>query len=229
MSETFMSRGLTTSYPYLANSAPLRSRRSGQAGAAKVTALVRRTCDLAGSLLLVLLTLVPILLVACLIKLESSGPVLYRQDRVGRHGRVFSLLKLRSMRNDAEVGGPRWAAERDPRITRVGRFIRSCRLDEVPQLINVIRGEMSLVGPRPERPCFVQRFGQLIPRYDERISVLPGITGWAQVNYKYTASMEDTRVKLLYDLYYITNRSLLLDLRILIATVPVVLFRQGAR
>jgi lipopolysaccharide/colanic/teichoic acid biosynthesis glycosyltransferase len=181
--------------------------------------MVRRLRDITGSLLLLFLTLPLCLLVACLIKLESRGPVMYRQERVGLHGKVFTLLKFRSMRLDAEAAGPCWATERDPRITRVGAFIRAQRIDELPQLLNVIRGDMSLVGPRPERPCFT----------DQLEAVLPGLTGLAQVRYAYGASVQDARVKLDYDLHYIANRSLLLDLRILAATVRVVLFRIGAR
>jgi len=189
---------------------------------------VRRLRDIAGSLLLLLLTLPPLLLIAVAIKLDSPGPVLYRQDRVGLNGRVFTLLKLRSMRTDAEALGPRWAAAGDPRVTRVGAFIRACRIDELPQLVNVLRGEMSLVGPRPERPHFTSQLSKVIPRYDERTRVLPGITGWAQVKYRYGASVEDARVKLAYDLDYLAHRSLLLDLRILAATILVVVLRTGA-
>jgi lipopolysaccharide/colanic/teichoic acid biosynthesis glycosyltransferase len=190
---------------------------------------VRRLRDVNGSLLLLFLTLPLCLLVACLIKLESRGPVMYRQERVGLHGKVFTLLKFRSMPVDAEAAGPCWATERDPRITRVGAFIRAQRIDELPQLLNVLRGDMSLVGPRPERPCFTAQLARIIPRYDERAAVLPGLTGLAQVSYAYGASVRDARVKLDYDLRYITNRSLLLDLHILAATVRVVLFRIGAR
>ena len=204
-----------------------RSRRTVREAA--LVGAVRRGRDIAGSLLLLVLTLPLLVLVVWLIKLDTPGPVLYRQDRVGLHGRMFTLWKFRSMRIDAEAGGPCWAAERDPRITRVGAVIRACRIDELPQLVNVLRGEMSLVGPRPERPHFTAQLARVIPRYDERISVPPGITGWAQVSYPYGASVEDARAKLDYDLYYLANRSLLFDLRILAATVRVVLFRVGAR
>jgi exopolysaccharide biosynthesis polyprenyl glycosylphosphotransferase len=189
----------------------------------------RRGLDVVGSLLLLMLTLPLLAVVMGLIKLDSPGPLLYRQERVGRHGRVFTLLKLRSMRADAEADGPHWAAEHDPRVTRIGAFIRACRIDELPQLFNVLRGEMSLVGPRPERPCFVEQLAQVIPHYNQRTDVLPGITGWAQVNYRYGASVEDARVKLSYDLHYLRHRSLLLDLRILVATVRVVMLGVGAR
>jgi len=189
----------------------------------------RRTLDVIGSLLLLAFALPLLLLVAFLIKVDSTGPVLYRQSRVGLHARIFTMLKFRSMRVDAEVAGPCWATDRDPRMTRIGAFIRATRLDEVPQLLNVLRGEMSLVGPRPERPHFVQQLAAIIPRYNERTHVLPGITGWAQINYPYGASVEDARAKLAFDLFYINNRALLLDLRILLRTIPVVLFRIGAR
>jgi exopolysaccharide biosynthesis polyprenyl glycosylphosphotransferase len=201
----------------------------GRVQAAGLDDVVRRARDVAGSLLLLALTLPLLLLVACLIKLASRGPVLYRQDRVGLHGRVFTMLKFRTMRIDAEADGPRWAAERDSRVTLFGAFIRASRIDELPQLINVLRGEMSLVGPRPERPYFVEQLARVIPRYDERTRVLPGLTGWAQVNYPYGASVEDAQAKLTYDLYYLHNQSLLLDLHILAATARVVLFRIGAR
>ena len=189
----------------------------------------RRALDVIGSLLLLAFAVPLLLLVAFLIKVDSTGPVLYRQSRVGLHGRIFTMLKFRSMRVDAEVAGPCWATDRDPRMTRIGAFIRATRLDEVPQLLNVLRGEMSLVGPRPERPHFVQQLAAIIPRYNERTHVLPGITGWAQINYPYGASVEDARAKLAFDLFYINNRALLLDLRILLRTIPVVLFRIGAR
>ena len=191
--------------------------------------MVRRARDILGSLLLLILTLPLLLLVACLIKLESAGPVLYQQQRVGLHGSVFTLLKLRSMRVDAEATGPCWAAERDPRVTRIGAIIRACRIDELPQLLNVLRGEMSLVGPRPERPFFTEQLARIIPRYSERTRVLPGLTGWAQVRYSYGASVEDARAKLAYDLHYLAHRSLLFDLRILAETVRVVMLRVGAR
>jgi exopolysaccharide biosynthesis polyprenyl glycosylphosphotransferase len=190
---------------------------------------VRRVRDVALSLVLLCATLPLLLIVACLVKLESPGPVLYRQERVGLQGRCFCLWKFRSMRTDAEANGPIWAALRDPRVTRVGAFIRAHRIDELPQLINVLRGEMALVGPRPERPSFVEQLVEVLPSFAERTRVPPGLTGWAQVNYPYGASVEDARIKLEYDLHYINERSLLLDLRILARTVSVVLHRSGAR
>jgi sugar transferase (PEP-CTERM system associated) len=195
-----------------------------------LTNVLKRALDVAVSLLLLVLTLPVMLMTALLIKLDSPGPVLYRQKRLGLHGEVFTLCKFRSMRVDAEAGGdPRWAQQQDPRVTRVGRFIRPMRIDELPQLINVLAGEMSMIGPRPERPHFVEQLARVIPLYRERAYVKPGITGWAQVNYPYGASVEDAREKLAYDLYYVKNRGLLLDLLILLATVRVILFREGAR
>jgi exopolysaccharide biosynthesis polyprenyl glycosylphosphotransferase len=169
------------------------------------------------------------LLVAGLIKLDSHGPVFYRQLRVGLRGCPFMILKFRSMVHHAEMSGPRWAAAEDPRISRVGKWIRKTRIDELPQLVNVLRGEMSLVGPRPERPVFVQQLREEIPYYDLRHSVRPGITGWAQTHFRYGASAEDSHMKLQYDMYYVKNMSFLLDLRILIETTRVVLLGEGAR
>lgn len=190
----------------------------------------KRLMDILVSLAVMVLTLPLMLITALLIKLDSKGPVFYRQERVGLHGRPFTLFKFRSMKVDAEAGGrPRWASRKDPRVTRVGGFIRSTRIDELPQLINVLRGEMSFVGPRPERPHFVEQLAEIIPFYHERSYVKPGITGWAQVNFPYGASVEDARQKLSYDLYYVKNRSLFLDILILFSTVRVILFREGAR
>jgi len=194
------------------------------------TNTIKRSLDIGASLVMLLLTLPLMLLTALLIRLDTPGPVLYRQTRVGLHGRPFTLLKFRSMTIDAEASGnARWASQQDPRITRVGSFIRPMRIDELPQLLNVLLGEMSLIGPRPERPQFVEQLSRIIPFYRERSYVKPGITGWAQVNFPYGASVEDARQKLSYDLYYVKNRSLLLDLLILLATVRVILFREGAR
>jgi sugar transferase (PEP-CTERM system associated) len=189
----------------------------------------RRLGDIVVSLLLLIATLPVMALTAALIRLESPGPVLYRQERVGLQGRVFTLLKFRSMQVDAEARGPAWAAHCDPRVTRVGAVIRRLRIDELPQLINVLKGEMGFVGPRPERPHFVDQLAEVIPFYRDRACVKPGITGWAQVNYPYGASTEDARQKLSYDLYYVKHRNLFLDLLILFATVRVILFQEGAR
>jgi len=191
---------------------------------------LRRMSDILLALLGFVAT-APVLLVTSLaIKLEDGGPVLYRQERIGLEGRPFTLYKFRSMREDAERDGtPAWASERDMRITGVGRIIRKLRIDELPQFWNVLRGDMTLVGPRPERPYFVGQFSQSIPFYDFRHAVRPGITGWAQVSFRYGASLEDTRRKLSYDLYYIKNRGILLDVVILLKTVSVVLRGEGAR
>jgi sugar transferase (PEP-CTERM system associated) len=191
---------------------------------------LKRAFDIAVSLGLLLLTLPLLVVTACLIKLESPGPIFYHQARVGLHGREFTILKFRSMRADAETDGrPRWAAERDPRITRVGAIIRKLRVDELAQIFNVLRGDMSLVGPRPERPYFVAELARAIPYYSERHWVRPGITGWAQVNYPYGASTEDARIKLTYDLYYVKNRSIFLDFMILLQTARVIFWNYGAR
>jgi sugar transferase (PEP-CTERM system associated) len=181
--------------------------------------------------LLGLIVLSPVLLLAAIaIKLDSPGPVIYRQQRVGLHGRPFDIFKFRSMRTDAESGtGPVWAQEQDPRITRVGRWLRTLRLDELPQLFNVLQGTMSIVGPRPERPRFVEEFRRDIPYYELRHSVAPGITGWAQVSRDYGASVEDAREKLEYDLFYIKNLSVWLDLFILFQTTKIVVLGRGAR
>jgi exopolysaccharide biosynthesis polyprenyl glycosylphosphotransferase len=193
-------------------------------------AALKRAADVLISVAMIVATLPLMAVTALAIKADSPGSVLYRQKRIGQFDKPFTVFKFRSMTVDAEAGGsPRWAQKQDPRVTRVGRFIRATRIDELPQLANVIRGEMSLVGPRPERPHFVDQLARAIPFYRQRAYVKPGLTGWAQVNYPYGASVEDAREKLAYDLYYVKNRSLLLDLRILLATVRVVLFREGAR
>jgi len=195
-----------------------------------VDEFLKRSFDIAVSLSLLILTLPLLVLTACLIKFESPGPVLYRQDRVGLHGRVFTILKFRSMRADAETDGrPRWAAKGDPRVTRVGAIIRKLRIDELAQILNVLRGDMSFVGPRPERPFFVAELSKALPYYAERHWVRPGITGWAQINFPYGASTEDARRKLTYDLYYLKNRSFFLDSLILLQTVRVIFWNQGAR
>ncbi|WP_447979437.1 TIGR03013 family XrtA/PEP-CTERM system glycosyltransferase [Candidatus Nitrospira bockiana] len=177
-----------------------------------------------------LIVLAPLFaMVAVLIKIDSSGPVFYRQTRVGLRGVPYAIWKFRSMQADAESSGARWASTEDPRITRIGRWLRKWRIDEFPQLINVLHGEMSLVGPRPERPVFVQDLRNKIPYYDLRYTVRPGITGWAQIRYRYAASPEESHVKLQYDLFYVKNLSLTLDARILLETARVVLLGQGSR
>ena len=169
-------------------------------------------------------------LAALLIFMESKGAILYRQERVGLQGRTFNVIKFRSMYVDAEKDGtPRWATVGDPRITRVGKWIRKTRIDELPQLFSVLKGDMSLVGPRPERPFFVEKLIQEIPFYAARHSVKPGLTGWAQVRYHYGSSVEDTQQKLQYDLYYVKNNSWFMDLVILFETVGVVLTGKGAQ
>jgi exopolysaccharide biosynthesis polyprenyl glycosylphosphotransferase len=173
----------------------------------------------------------PLMAVTALaIYLEDRGPIFYLQERVGLQGRVFRVMKFRSMRVDAERDGiARWAQVRDPRITRVGNFIRGSRIDEIPQIINVLRGEMSFVGPRPERPSIVAELEEHIPYYSYRHMVKPGITGWAQINYPYGASLHDAREKLKFDVYYIKNYSVLLDFVTILQTVRVVLWPQGVR
>jgi lipopolysaccharide/colanic/teichoic acid biosynthesis glycosyltransferase len=186
--------------------------------------------DLLVACALIVFTLPLMAIVALAIKCDSPGPILYRQERVGLGGRRFMLLKFRSMAQNAEADGqPVWAVERDVRVTPVGRIIRSLRIDELPQLLSVLRGDMSMVGPRPERPYFVEKLTDAIPLFAQRQKVKPGITGGAQINYPYGASIEDARKKLAYDLYYIENRRLSLDLSILTSTVRVVVFQQGAR
>ncbi len=171
---------------------------------------------------------VPIVIVtAILIKLDSRGPVLYRQDRVGKNGRPFKLMKFRSMRTDAEKDGPVWAKTDDERMTRVGRIIRKIRVDEIPQFWNILRGDMNFVGPRPERPHFVEQLAQEIPYYERRHLIAPGLTGWAQINYPYGASIEDAKQKLQYDLYYMKNQCLALDATIMFETMKTILFGKG--
>ena len=202
----------------------------GFASGRMLSSALKRAFDIIASLLLLILTLPIVIITAVAIKLESRGPALYRQRRVGLYNQPFDILKLRSMRQDAEVAGQAvWAAERDPRITRIGRFIRKVRIDELPQTWTVLKGEMSFVGPRPERPQFVDELERHLPYYAERHMVKPGITGWAQINYPYGASIEDSRHKLEYDLYYAKNYSPFLDLLILLQTLRVVLWPAGAR
>ncbi len=191
---------------------------------------MKRVFDILVSLIFLTLIFPLLTVTALLIKLESSGPVFYKQERVGRHGRIFSVFKFRSMYKDAERDGkPKWAGRIDSRITKVGYFIRRSRIDEIPQILNVLLGHMSFVGPRPERPYFVQDLQKQIPLYSIRHNVRPGITGWAQVNYPYGASVEEARGKLAYDIYYVKNGGLFLDLVIILQTVRVVLSGDGAR
>ncbi len=190
----------------------------------------KRLLDVTLSALMLVAFLPVMALAAVAVKLDSAGPVLFRQERVGEWGRRFYVKKFRSMRVDAEEqSGPVWASEDDPRITRVGRWLRKFRIDELPQLWNVLSGDMSLVGPRPERPYFVEQLTQSVPYYDQRVAARPGITGWAQVKYNYGASEEDSLEKLKYDLYYVKHHTIWLDLLILFETVRLVLFGRGSR
>ncbi|GAB4132201.1 MAG: undecaprenyl-phosphate glucose phosphotransferase [Ignavibacteriales bacterium] len=189
---------------------------------------IKRLMDIVISFLFLIFASPIILITAIAIKLESKGPVFYRQERSGLNGKTFKIIKFRSMVQDAEKkSGPVWSTKNDPRITKVGRFIRRVRIDEIPQMINVLNGDMSMVGPRPERPYFVEKLSQEIPLYKRRLKVRPGITGWAQVKHKYDESIEDVKAKLRYDLFYIENMSLRNDFIILLRTVFVVLFGKG--
>lgn len=190
---------------------------------------VKRGMDILGSVLGLVLLSPIIFLVAIAIKLDTEGPIFYLQERVGEDGKVFQLIKFRSMRKDAESNGPVWAKPKDERITRVGKVIRKLRLDEIPQMINVLKGEMSFVGPRPERPFFVEMLKNEIPYYSQRHVVKPGITGWAQICYRYGASKEDALEKLKYDLFYIKHMSFLFDLMIILETIKIVLLGRGSR
>ena len=193
-----------------------------------VRAFMKRSFDLVCSGAILLATFPVMMITALLIYIEDRGPIFYQQERVGKDGHSFNVLKFRSMGIHAEKGGkPQWAAQNDPRVTRVGNFIRKTRIDELPQILNVFKGEMSFVGPRPERPYFVEQLAEVVPYYNVRHSIKPGITGWAQVRYGYGSSAEDALQKLQYDLYYVKNNSLFLDLLILIDTLKVVLFRSG--
>ena len=194
-----------------------------------VRAFVKRVFDIAAAFVLLVLAAPVIVLTAAAIIVESGFPILYRQERVGQGGRLFNVIKFRSMRRDAEIDGkPRWAQKNDDRVTRTGRIIRKLRIDELPQLVNVLRGDMSLVGPRPERPYFVDQLAREIPYYAVRHSVKPGVTGWAQVRYHYSASLDDAVQKLQYDLFYVKNHTLFLDVVILFETVGVVLTGAGS-
>lgn len=194
-----------------------------------ISSVAKRMFDITASALLLTITAPVILLFALLVKIDSRGPAFYRQSRVGLFGQAFDVIKLRSMRTDAEANGAQWAEKDDPRITRIGRFIRKVRIDELPQTWSVLKGEMSFVGPRPERPQFVADLEEQLPYYAERHMVKPGITGWAQINYPYGASIEDSRHKLEYDLYYAKNYTPFLDLLIILQTLRVVIWSEGAR
>ena len=190
----------------------------------------KRLLDIAASFILLIIALPVMILTSMLVKLDSRGPVFFKQERMGMDGRIFTLFKFRSMREDAEAkSGPVWATKDDDRVTRVGGIIRKTRLDELPQLINVLKGDMSFVGPRPERPFFIEQLKEKIPYYALRESVRPGVTGWAQIRYPYGASVEDAFEKLQYDLYYTKNMSFLLDLTLIFDTIKVVLLGRGSR
>ena len=202
---------------------------TGPGRKAKLASLSRTIVHRIAALIGALLSLPIVILTAVLIKLESRGPVFYKQERVGKNGRTFTLIKFRSMRVDAEADGPVWASKGDDRTTRIGRVIRKIRVDEIPQFWNILRGEMSFVGPRPERPHFVAQLAQEIPYYEQRHLIAPGLTGWAQIKYPYGASIEDARQKLQYDLFYIKNYSLVFDAIILFETIKIILFGRGAQ
>jgi sugar transferase (PEP-CTERM system associated) len=197
--------------------------------ASRTTRVLKRVVDIVMAAVGLVMAAPLMLLTALAIRLDSSGPIFYRQERVGENDRLFTLCKFRSMKSDAEKSGPIWAKSHDSRVTRVGRFIRLTRLDELPQLLNVLRGDMSFVGPRPERPYFVQQLTAQIPFYAERHAVKPGVTGWAQVRYRYGSSIEDAMEKLRYDLYYIKHLSIGFDLTIVVDTVKVILCAKGAQ
>ena len=217
----------------IANERPRRARPETRAVAAPAparTPAYKLATDLVGAAVLLVVSAPAVLVAAILVKLTSRGPAIYAQARVGRGGRVFTMYKLRTMYLDSErETGPTWAAAADPRVTPVGRLLRRTHLDEFPQLWNVLRGDMSIVGPRPERPQFVADLEQRLPYYAERHVVKPGITGWAQINYPYGASVEDAREKLEFDLYYAKNYTPFLDLLILLQTARVVIWPEGAR
>jgi sugar transferase (PEP-CTERM system associated) len=194
-----------------------------------LSSVAKRTFDVLASSVLLLMTFPIIVVFAAIVKLDSRGPAFFRQHRIGLYGEPFELIKLRSMRSDAEKDGAQWAKKNDPRVTRVGRFIRMVRIDELPQAWSVLTGRMSFVGPRPEVPAFVDDLEDKLPFYAERHMVKPGITGWAQINYPYGASVEDARAKLEYDLYYAKNYTPFLDLLILLQTLRVILWPEGAR
>jgi sugar transferase (PEP-CTERM system associated) len=195
----------------------------------KITLFTKRCIDVVLAIAGLLISLPLSAITALLIKLESPGPIFYKQERVCERGNTFEVIKFRSMRNDAEKNGAVWACQNDSRVTKVGNFIRKVRIDEIPQMLNVLKGEMSFVGPRPERPIFVEQLTKVIPYYALRHSAKPGITGWAQICYPYGASEEDALRKLEYDLYYIKNQSIFMDLLIIFRTIKTVLFQIGSR
>ena len=202
---------------------------SGRGRQARIATISRNAVHWLVALVGFILSLPIMLVTAALIKLESRGPIFYKQERVGKNGQTFTLIKFRSMKVDAEKSGPVWASKDDDRTTRVGRIIRKIRVDEIPQFWNILNGQMSFVGPRPERPHFVAQLAEEIPYYEQRHLIAPGLTGWAQIKYPYGASIEDARQKLQYDLFYIKNYSLVLDAVIMFETIKIILFGRGAQ
>jgi len=202
---------------------------SGRGRQARIATISRNAVHWLVALVGFILSLPIMLVTAVLIKLESRGPIFYKQERVGKNGQTFTLIKFRSMKVDAEKSGPVWASKDDDRTTRVGRIIRKIRVDEIPQFWNILNGQMSFVGPRPERPHFVAQLAEEIPYYEQRHLIAPGLTGWAQIKYPYGASIEDARQKLQYDLFYIKNYSLVLDAVIMFETIKIILFGRGAQ
>ncbi|MEE6451396.1 sugar transferase [Gottfriedia acidiceleris] len=187
---------------------------------------IKRTLDIVFASLAFVISLPFVLFFIALIKIDSPGPALFIQERVGLNGKIFNIYKLRTMRMDAEINGPQWASTDDPRITKLGHFLRKTRIDELPQFVNVLRGDMSLVGPRPERAFFLVKFNHEVPGFTNRLTVKPGLTGWAQVNGGYELTPKE---KLVLDLHYIEHRSIMLDIRIMFKTIKVVLTGEGAR
>ncbi len=198
-----------------------------QEGNKQIYVVIKRTLDIFCSVLGIIISIFILPPIVIILLLTSGRPLLFKQTRLGKNGKLFNAIKLRTMIADAEKNGPQWAIENDPRITTIGKFLRKTRLDEIPQLWNIIKGEMSFVGPRPERPEFITKLAKITPFYRERLLVRPGLTGWAQVNFPYVSTEEDTMKKLQYDLYYIKNRSIILDLAIILKTIKTVISRVG--
>lgn len=188
--------------------------------------IIKRLFDLITSVIAIIVFFIPMLIIATAIRLDSKGPIIYKQDRLGLNGKKFNIIKFRTMRTDAEKNGPQWAEKDDPRVTKVGSFLRKSRLDEIPQFFNVIKGEMSLIGPRPEREVFYKEFSNYIDGFDKRLLVKPGITGLAQVNGGYDSLPEE---KIIYDIYYIENRNIIMEIKIIYETIKTMFSHEGAR